>query len=51
MSNIRIDKSKAVKKWSPVLENMGVANDRVNGCQKWLSITQSMRTLTLTLLT
>ena len=29
MSHIRIDKSKAVKKWSPVLENMGVAGDRV----------------------
>ncbi len=33
MSHIRIDKSKAVKKWSPVLENMGVANDRV----EWMS--------------
>jgi len=29
MSHIRIDKSKAVKKWSPVLENMGVTGDRV----------------------
>ena len=27
MSNIRIDKQKALKKWSPVLENMGVAGD------------------------
>ena len=33
MSHIRIDKSKAVKKWSPVLENMGVAEDRV----EWMS--------------
>ena len=30
MSNIRIDKQKAVKKWSPVLENMGVTGDRVD---------------------
>jgi len=29
MSHIRIDKSKAIKKWSPVLENMGVEGDRV----------------------
>jgi hypothetical protein len=29
MSNFRIDKQKAVKKWSPVLENMGVTGDRV----------------------
>jgi len=29
MSHIRIDKSKAVKKWSPVLENMGVTGERV----------------------
>lgn len=29
MSHIRIDKSKAVKKWSPVLENMGVTGDRM----------------------
>jgi hypothetical protein len=29
MSHIRIDKSKAIKKWSPVLENMGVAGERV----------------------
>ncbi len=29
MSHIRIDKSKAMKKWSPVLENMGVTGDRV----------------------
>ena len=29
MSHIRIDKSKAIKKWSPVLENMGVTGDRV----------------------
>jgi len=29
MSHIRIDKQKAVKKWSPVLENMGVTGDRV----------------------
>ena len=33
MSHIRIDKSKAVKKWGPVLENMGVAEDRV----EWMS--------------
>jgi hypothetical protein len=33
MSHIRIDKSKAVKKWAPVLENMGVASDRV----EWMS--------------
>ncbi len=33
MSHIRIDKQKAVKKWSPVLENMGVAGDRV----EWMS--------------
>lgn len=33
MSHIRIDKNKAVKKWSPVLENMGVAADRV----EWMS--------------
>lgn len=33
MSHIRIDKSKAVKKWAPVLENMGVAADRV----EWMS--------------
>lgn len=29
MSHIRIDKSKAIKKWSPVLENMGVTGERV----------------------
>ena len=33
MSHIRIDKSKAIKKWSPVLENMGVEGDRV----EWMS--------------
>ncbi len=33
MSHIRIDKQKAVKKWSSVLENMGVAADRV----EWMS--------------
>ena len=33
MSHIRIDKSKAIKKWSPVLENMGVTGDRV----EWMS--------------
>jgi len=33
MSHIRIDKQKAVKKWSPVLENMGVSGDRV----EWMS--------------
>ena len=33
MSNFRIDKQKAVKKWSPVLENMGVTGDRV----EWMS--------------
>jgi hypothetical protein len=34
MSNIRIDSQKALKKWSPVLENMGVTNeDRLN----WMS--------------
>ncbi len=30
MSHIRIDKSKAIKKWSPVLENMGVTGERVD---------------------
>ncbi len=29
MSHIRIDKQKAIKKWTPVLENMGVNGDRV----------------------
>ena len=29
MSHIRIDKSKAIKNWSPVLENMGVTGERV----------------------
>lgn len=33
MSHIRIDKSKAMKKWSPVLENMGVTGERV----EWMS--------------
>lgn len=33
MSHIRIDKNKAVKKWSPVLENMGVAGDKI----EWMS--------------
>lgn len=33
MSHIRIDKSKAVKKWAPVLENMGVSGERV----EWMS--------------
>jgi hypothetical protein len=34
MSHIRIDKSKALKKWAPVLENMGViGEDRV----EWMS--------------
>ncbi len=34
MSHIRIDKSKALKKWAPVLENMGVTGeDRV----EWMS--------------
>jgi hypothetical protein len=33
MSHIRIDKQKATKKWSPVLENMGVAEDRM----EWMS--------------
>lgn len=34
MSNIRIDKQKALKKWSPVLENMGVRDeDRLD----WMS--------------
>jgi hypothetical protein len=33
MSHIRIDKQKAVKKWGPVLENMGVTGDRV----EWMS--------------
>ena len=34
MSHIRIDKPKAIKKWGPVLENMGVTNeDRID----WLS--------------
>lgn len=30
MSHIRIDKQKAVKKWTPVLENMGVTGDRID---------------------
>lgn len=33
MSHIRIDKNKAMKKWSPVLENMGVGSDRF----EWMS--------------
>lgn len=33
MSHIRIDKQKAIKKWSPVLENMGVNGERV----EWMS--------------
>ena len=33
MSHIRIDKQKAVKKWAPVLENMGVNEERV----EWMS--------------
>lgn len=33
MSHIRIDKQKALKKWSPVLENMGVSEDRLD----WMS--------------
>lgn len=33
MSHIRIDKQKALKKWSPVLENMGVSGERV----EWMS--------------
>ena len=33
MSHIRIDKQKALKKWSPVLENMGVTGERV----EWLA--------------
>jgi len=33
MSHIRIDKNKAIKKWSPVLENMGVSSDRF----EWMS--------------
>jgi hypothetical protein len=33
MSHIRIDKSKAIKKWSPVLENMGVSAERF----EWMS--------------
>lgn len=33
MSHIRIDKSKAIKKWTPVLENMGVAEERL----EWMS--------------
>ena len=33
MSHIRIDNQKAIKKWSPVLENMGVTGDRV----EWMS--------------
>ena len=30
MSHIRIDKQKATKKWAPVLENMGVASDKID---------------------
>jgi hypothetical protein len=33
MSHIRIDSQKAMKKWSPVLENMGVTGDRL----EWMS--------------
>jgi len=33
MSQIRIDNQKAMKKWSPVLENMGVSEDRI----EWMS--------------
>ena len=33
MSHIRIDKQKALKKWTPVLENMGVTGERV----EWLA--------------
>lgn len=33
MSQIRIDNQKAMKKWSPVLENMGVSGDRL----EWMS--------------
>ena len=33
MSHIRIDKQKAVKKWTPVLENMGVTGERID----WMS--------------
>ena len=33
MSNFRIDTNKAIKKWTPVLENMGVSSERV----EWMS--------------
>jgi hypothetical protein len=33
MSQIRIDNQKAMKKWSPVLENMGVSAERL----EWMS--------------
>jgi len=33
MSHIRIDTQKALKKWSPVLENMGVTGDKI----EWLA--------------
>ncbi len=33
MSHIRIDSGKAIRKWSPVLENMGVTGERVD----WMS--------------
>lgn len=33
MSHIRIDKQKAIKKWGPVFENMGVVGDRI----EWMS--------------
>jgi hypothetical protein len=33
MSHIRIDKQKAIKKWSPVLENMGVNSEKID----WMS--------------
>jgi len=33
MSHIRIDNQKAKKKWTPVLENMGVSGDRID----WMS--------------
>lgn len=33
MNNVRIDEKKALKKWSPVLENMGVSSERFG----WMS--------------
>jgi len=39
MSNIRIDKQKAYKKWAPVLENMGVqGEERLDWMSEYFSL-------------